>query len=291
MDQQALDKKMSALRLGEATRTSGVNRHTAGVHYQVTSSQLPAYGYTNLPSKAHCESGYSHKKEEGIYANLEELTGKSPGVRYQDSFIPPPEQFSQSLVQVSHVPTQSKVSLEEAMRYTPPNLVPHADEAPVYENIQFYTSPKRTPPSTSFSNTSTHQTYQPIPSNVAVLQTDARYPAQQPFEQTPFPPPSAAMKCKSFVPSYPAPQIIRPSPQRFSQPLLPQVQHYAGQERTPQRIMRQAGPSQDPSIQTSPAGSSPKIPLAVLPSKKVNLVIVFSLSRELKLQFFYTLFT
>ena len=268
-----LGKKMSALRLGEANRTSAITRPTPGMQYQpASSSQIPPYNYSNTVSEVKYGT-----TSEGIYANLEELTGAHVRVRYQDTFIPPPEQFSQRLVQISHVPTQSKVGLEEAMRYTPPHMMASSvDEAPVYENIQFYTSPKKSLVGTSSANSVPRQTYQPVSSNLAALKTDAHFATQKPFEQSQFPPPSASMKCKSFSPSYPAPQIIKPSPQRFSQPTssaCPQTQHATsttiGYEKSPQRVIKQGKASDSPPIHTSPAGSSPKMPLAALPSRKV----------------------
>lgn len=259
---------MSALRLGEANRASVNTRPAAGVQYQVASSQLPAYGYSSKVPEMQYETDYG-AKTEGIYANLEELSGSCMSVRYQDTFIPPPEQFSQRFVQISHVPTQSKVSLEEAMRYTPPNLVSSADEAPVYENIQFYTSPKKTLVATS-SNSISRPTYQPVASNLAPIKTDAHYATQQPFEPSQFPPP-ASMKCKPFTPSYPAPQIIKPSPQRFSQPIPTYQTHHATTtyEKSPQRVNRPSGSTAISPVQSSSAGSSPKMPLATLPSRKV----------------------
>lgn len=278
MDQE-LGKKMSALRLAEANRTSNITRPTTGFQYPATSGQLPPYKYPNAATQMKYEPQYGSTSSEGIYANLEELTGSPVRGRYEDAFIPPPEQFSQRLVQISkisHVPTQSKVSLEEAMRYTPPNLVTSADEAPVYENLQFYTSPKKTFSSISSASNMCVPTYQPVSSNLAALKTDAQLATQQPFEPSQFPPPSTSMKCKSFTQAYPAPQIIKPSPQRFSQPTptYQQTQNASsttitGYEKSPQRFIK-PGMTTDSSIQQmSPAGSSPKMPFATLPSKKV----------------------
>jgi hypothetical protein len=177
------------------------------------------------------------------------------------------------------------VSLEEAMRYTPPNLVTSADEAPVYENLQFYTSPKKTFSSISSASNMCVPTYQPVSSNLAALKTDAQLATQQPFEPSQFPPPStSSMKCKSFTQAYQAPQIIKPSPQRFSQP-TPTYQHTqnasstttTGYEKSPQRFIK-PGMTTDSSIQQmSPAGSSPKMPFATLPSKKVCTFLAFCL--------------
>lgn len=260
---------MSALRLGETNRKSVKTRPTAEFQHQVVNSQQPTYGYPNKVTELRYEPEYG-VKNEGIYANLEELTASSmSSIKYQETFIPPPEQFSQRLMQISHVPTQSKVSLEEAMRYTPPNLVSSADEAPVYENIQFYTSPKKTLLTTS-SNNLPCPSYQPVASNLAPLKTDEHFAMQQPFEPTHFPPP-ASMKCKSFSPSYPAPQIIKPSPQRFSQaiPTYPQSQHTTSVYDKSQRVIRQAGNNTILPVQSSTTSSSPKMPLATLPSRKV----------------------
>ncbi|KAI9551916.1 hypothetical protein GHT06_022253 [Daphnia sinensis] len=275
MDQE-LGKKMSALRLAEANRTSNMTRPYAGFQYQAASSQLPPYKYSSAAPQVKYEPQYSSTASEGIYANLEELTGSPVRSQYQDTFIPPPEQFSQRLVQVSkisHVPTQSKVSLEEAMRYTPPNLVASADEAPVYENLQFYSSPKKSFANIASANSMCLQTYQPVSSNLTALKTDAQLATQQPFEPSQFPPPTSSMKCKSFTQPHPAPQIIKPSPQRVPQasPTYQQTKHAinttSGYDKSPQRITK-PGIKIDSPVQMSQAGSSPKMPFATLPSKK-----------------------
>ena len=277
MDQE-LGKKMSALRLAEANRTSNITRPTAGFQYQTASGQLPPYKYPSSAAQMKYEPQYGSTSSEGIYANLEELTGSPVRGRYEDAFIPPPEQFSQRLVQISkisHVPTQSKVSLEEAMRYTPPNLVTSADEAPVYENLQFYSSPKKSFASISSASNMCVPTYQPVSSNLAAVKTDAQLATLQPFEPSQFPPPSTSMKCKSYAQAYPASQIIKPSPNRFSQPTstYQQTQNVTstttGYEKSPQRFIK-PGMTGDSTIQQmSPAGSSPKMPFSTLPSKKV----------------------
>ena len=277
MDQE-LGKKMSALRLAEANRTSNITRPTAGFQYQTASGQLPPYKYPSSAAQMKYEPQYGSTSSEGIYANLEELTGSPVRGRYEDAFIPPPEQFSQRLVQISkisHVPTQSKVSLEEAMRYTPPNLVTSADEAPVYENLQFYSSPKKSFASISSASNMCVPTYQPVSSNLAAVKTDAQLATLQPFEPSQFPPPSTSMKCKSYAQAYPASQIIKPSPKRFSQPTstYQQTQNVTstttGYEKSPQRFIK-PGMTGDSTIQQmSPAGSSPKMPFSTLPSKKV----------------------
>jgi hypothetical protein len=277
MDQE-LGKKMSALRLAEANRASNITRPTAGFQYQTASGQLPPYKYPSSAAQMKYEPQYGSTSSEGIYANLEELTGSPVRGRYEDAFIPPPEQFSQRLVQISkisHVPTQSKVSLEEAMRYTPPNLVTSADEAPVYENLQFYSSPKKSFASISSASNMCVPTYQPVSSNLAAVKTDAQLATLQPFEPSQFPPPSTSMKCKSFTQSYPAPQIIKPSPQRFSQPTstYQQTQNVTstttGYEKSPQRFIKPGMTGDSTVQQMSPAGSSPKMPFSTLPSKKV----------------------
>ena len=277
MDQE-LGKKMSALRLAEANRTSNITRPTAGFQYQTASGQLPPYKYPSSAAQMKYEPQYGSTSSEGIYANLEELTGSPVRGRYEDAFIPPPEQFSQRLVQISkisHVPTQSKVSLEEAMRYTPPNLVTSADEAPVYENLQFYSSPKKSFASISSASNMCVPTYQPVSSNLAAVKTDAQLATLQPFEPSQFPPPSTSMKCKSYAQAYSASQIIKPSPKRFSQPTstYQQTQNVTstttGYEKSPQRFIK-PGMTGDSTIQQmSPAGSSPKMPFSTLPSKKV----------------------
>lgn len=289
MDHELLGKKMSALRLAE---TRNIARPTSGLQYQPVSSHVPPYNYaTTVSQLANFEPRYE-QKFESIYANLEELKGPQQQTkvkaRYPDpmvSYIPPPEQFSQNLVQIAHVPTQSKVSLEEAMRYTPPNLMaPVPQDAPVYENIQFYSAHKSTAdqptPRSAVANSTPYQVYQPVSSNVAQLETNAYFATQQPLQQMQFNPSSqASLKCKPYSPPYPGlgMDIQKPPPQRFSQP-TPIYQHQSQQltaasayeNKSPLNInSRQQMFTTTSPTQLSSAGSSPKIPLATIPIRKV----------------------
>jgi hypothetical protein len=279
---------MSALRLAESRNGA---RPTSGLQFQPGSSHhAPPYSYTTVSPLANYEA-LTSGKVESIYANLEELRSPLNKVkaRYPDpmvSYVPPPEQFSQNnpVLQIAHVPTQSKISLEEAMRYTPPNLMaPIPPEAPVYENIQFYSAHKssadhQTPRSAVANSTSYRQTYQPVSSNVAQMKTNAYFATQQPLQQMQFNPNSqASLKCKPYSPPYPGPEIQRPSPQRFSQPtpIYQQQTASAYEQKSPQHINKQQMfPATSPTQQTHSAGSSPKIPLATIPTKKVQLIII-----------------
>lgn len=76
-----LDKKMLALRLGEANRAFSI-RPTAGLQYQVaSSSQIPAYGYSSKVPEMQYKTDYG-TKTEGMYASLEEVSGSGMSVRY-----------------------------------------------------------------------------------------------------------------------------------------------------------------------------------------------------------------
>ena len=289
--EQELGKKMSALRLAESRN---VARPTSGLQFQPMSSHhAPPYNYTTTVSPLASYEPRYEQKVESIYANLEELKGPQNKVkaRYPDpmvSYVPPPEQFSQnSVLKIAHVPTQSKISLEEAMRYTPPNLMaPIPQEAPVYENIQFYSAHKssadqQTPRSAVANSTSYRQAYQPVSSNVAQLKTNAYFATQQPLQQMQFNPNSqASLKCKPYSPPYPGPEIQRPSPQRFSQPtpIYQQQTASAYEQKSPQHINKQQMfPTTSPTQQTHSAGSSPKMPLATIPTRKVytlNIVTI-----------------
>ena len=122
--EQDLDKAFSALRLVNAEISARGSVSPLHHPYQSTSkiSQNP-YSYNTSPSSAEpqCRLLNYDRNAENIYANVEELRGARGKPRLRDPepapYIPPPEQFSQNLVQIAHVPTQSKVSLEEAMRW------------------------------------------------------------------------------------------------------------------------------------------------------------------------------
>lgn len=270
MDQE-LGRKMSALRLAEANRSDVARPTIGGLQYQAVSSPSPSYSYSNAVPEVKCAPQYG-TKSEGIYANLMELAGARGKDRYQDSFVPPPEQFSQRLVQVTHVPTQSRVSLEEAMRYTPPNVTPYNEEAPVYENIQFYSSQKKPLPEIPSVDVIHKPSYQPVSFNLTSMKTNAQYATRQAFEQTQYP--SSSLKCQSLSPSYTAPQLIRPTPQRYSQPSsthfpMQQSLNTSGHDVSPQRTIKQVKSADLSPVQPSSVGSSPKMPLSTVQLKKV----------------------
>ena len=296
--EQDLDKAFSALRLVNAEISARGSVSPLHHPYQSTSkiSQNP-YSYNTSPSSAEpqCRLLNYDRNAEIIYANVEELRGARGKPRLRDPepapYIPPPEQFSQNLVQIAHVPTQSKVSLEEAMRYTPPNMQPsHTVEHPVYENIQMYSttlkqnfsSPKQV---LHLGNTQTHQSdtllYQPIPSTLYQTKTNAYLATYaQPLQQSYVNPKTTTAKCEVYLPpltnSVPdkllaqqqtnKPRFAQPSP-----PYSPVHNTSFGSDKSPQHGIKVP---QKLSVQTSPlqstsAGSSPKIPLAAIPSKKV----------------------
>ena len=253
--EQDLGKAFSAMRLAEAKNS----RTNLSQQYQNSASKVPSYGYMSVTPEV--KYNISYDRSESVYANLQEL-GREHGVqgkvRYPDSYIPPPEQFSQNVAHIPHIPTQSKVSLEEAMRYTPPNQVNPSDETPVYENIQLYaTSPQTSP----------IPPYHPVSSNVSQSKTNAYFATQQPLQPVYFSQQQTSQKCNSYSPVQTSaainqvPQLQR-SPQKFSQPSpsYPPASHQpaASYDKSPQYNKQRIA-------QASPT----PIPLAVIPSRKV----------------------
>jgi len=255
--EQDLGKAFSAMRLAEAKNS----RTTLSQKYQNSSSKTPSYGYKSVTPEV--KYNISYDCTESVYANLQELSGEHGvrgKVRYPDPYIPPPKEFSQNVAQVSHIPTQSKVSLEEAMRYTPPNLMNPTTETPVYENIQLYTTSPQTSPTPG---------YLPVSSNVSQSKPTAYYTTQQPLKPVYFPQQQTSLKCNSYLPVQTS-TAINQAPQqqknipRFSQPApsypAASLQPAGNYDKSPQYKQRFA--------QTSPT----PIPLAAIPSRKVLIL-------------------
>ena len=246
--EQDLGKAFSALRLAEAKNTQKYQKYPNSA----ATKTPPSYGYKTVIPQVKYDIDYD--PTESVYANLQELSaGPVPSrakPRFPDPYIPPPKQFSHNVVQVAHVPTQSKVSLEEAMRYTPPNMM-NPEETPVYENLQQY----------SMSTISAQTPYHPVSSNVSESKTDAYFATQQSLQQPIFfaPQQQTSLQCDPYLQ---APQQ-RGNAQRFSQPSpspayspLP-PQSATGYDKSPQYNKQRFS-------QASP------IPLATIPSRKVN---------------------
>ena len=276
--EQDLGKTFSALRIAEAK-----NPRTTSLQYQPTISNIPPYNYTTSVSDVKYDSSYS--RNESLYANVQEL-GVRVKPRYPDPCIPPPEQFSQNLVQIAHIPTQSKVSLEEAMRYTPPHLInPSTDETPVYENIQFYSPSVKDSVSVSNKKATTYnQPYQPVTSNVSQSKTNAYYATQQPLQQVYCAPKETSIKCQSYPASQSTTTLEKSSQQsrniqRFPQPtptytaVSPTPQTPLSYDKSPQYNNKQRFTQASPTQSVSSTGSSPKIPLATIPSRKVQFFV------------------
>ena len=147
MMDQDLGKAFSALRLVQ--KDGGIrNGRTVS-----SNNPFPNYSTTAAPSSyGHYSTSAAQPQylgrptrypipTESVYANVDELRYGQVKSHYPEPQVPPTQRHPESLVQIAHVPTQSKVSLEEAMRYTPPDQQPRLEDNPVYENIGLYSSP------------------------------------------------------------------------------------------------------------------------------------------------------
>ncbi len=202
MDPYNLDRKMSAMRLNEPRSISQASNSSSTMYGQYYHQQ--ASGISNPPAPYNPIHPSALKKPENVYANLEELSGEVSRLkaRCPEPFIPPPQQFSTPSCEIVHRPSQSKLSLEEAMRYTPPNLMAPTSfrtEAPVYENIDFYSAPA--PQTTKPAPSSAYQesNYHPVTSNFEQLKTNAYFAKQQPLQDVQ-PPQPISMTCKAYSP-------------------------------------------------------------------------------------------
>ena len=253
--EQDLGKAFSAMRLAEAKNS----RTNLSQQYQNSASKTPSYGYKSVTPEV--KYNISYDRTESVYANLQELGGERGvrgKVRYPDPYIPPPEQFSQNVAQVLHVPTQSKVSLEEAMRYTPPNQMNPSDETPVYENIQLYATSPQNPPIPA---------YQPVSANVSQSKTNAYVATQQPLQPVYFPQQQTSLKCNTYSSVQTSTALAQvPQQQR-------NIQRFSQPTPTYSPVSPQSAVSYDKSPQYNKqrfAQASPTpIPLATIPSRKV----------------------
>ena len=261
MDKE-LGKAFSSLRLGEpaSARASPTLHH----HYQQAgNSKLPTYPYNTSLPQPHYQT---HSGSESVYANVQDLRARSHAKpKFPEPYIPPPEQFSQNLVQVAHVPTQSKVSLEEAMRYTPPHLQsPSEADTPVYENIKLYSPPPPKATQSVAPNRGLHEIpYQPTSSSFTHHKTNAYVATQQPLQMTYFTPQSTSMSCNPYPPS----QMVAGMSAKMTSNSRSSESPQHLTDRSPQQASKQRFTQSSPT-QLNMA-SSPKIPLATIPSKKV----------------------
>lgn len=299
MDPYNLDRKMSAMRLNEPRSISQASNSSSTMygqyyHQQASGTPNPSVPYNPIHPSA-------LKKPENVYANLEELSGEVSRLkaRFPEPFIPPPQQFSTPSCEIVHRPSQSKLSLEEAMRYTPPNLMAPTSfrtEAPVYENIDFYSAPAPQTIKPAPSSAYQESNYHPVTSNFEQLKTNAYFAKQQPLQEVQ-PPQPISMTCKAYspihqqaaseIPAAQAPPLLS-THQKYSQataaapvyrqapahqPQVPITSSYGSKPSSPQQS-HSAKPSSKYTAPASPThslsgGLSPKIPLAAIPSKKV----------------------
>lgn len=152
MDQE-LERKLSAIRLGEMLEPYSSRASTMSSYYQ---------NHQGVPRKAPETSFDSPSKTENLYANLQELQQSHYyETRTNTSVLPRSHLTSVTQTQST---TQTKMSLQEAMRYTPPDMAPNtSNEPPVYENIQYYSPQVNKLQATTFTHHE-NQLYKPIPS-------------------------------------------------------------------------------------------------------------------------------
>lgn len=312
MDQE-LERKLSAIRLGEMLEPYASRAPS-------TSSYYP--NYQAVPRKAtetHFDCG---TKTENLYANLQELRQS----HYYEACSPKSPLTSVTCTQSA---SQTKMSLQEAMRYTPPDMLPQAShEPPVYENIQYYSPQVNKPPSSMPTNHDHHQLYRPaVPSSLASsTKSQAQLNSSHSTEQFSVPTPTRLQQTYVNINTTPSPYKPVPSLQKTYEisylqnstkenigyltapsitanyvsqltanpsKLNPQVSspnstpkfntqsssHQTKVNLTPSPLSNKSPmPYQQLNVspstsQFTPGSSSPKVPLATVPAKKVMIMI------------------